>query len=338
MLYSGKFLQIVFLCVIIFSFTHGNNIQKIQLVGFAQGTTWHVTYYAEDSVVKKNQLDSILIALDSSLSIYKNYSIISRFNRAKKSILIDEHFANVISKSIEVWKASDGLFDITVMPLVQAWGFGIKEVRQYPDSAKIKLLLHCIGTDKIALKGKLLTKTKPCITVDVNGIAQGYSVDVLAGFLERNGIHNYIVEIGGEIRVKGKKLPENEKMKIGIEAPGDYSEDDVSILQKIISLDSGAITTSGNYRKFHESNGKKFSHTISPVTGFPIQNELISVTVFAKDAITADAYDNVLMAMGLDQALAFVENRNDMSAYFIYKKTDGSIADTASKRFSELIR
>lgn len=103
-------------------------------------------------------------------------------------------------------------------------------------------------------------------------------------------------------------------------------------------MDDGAITTSGNYRKFHESNGKKFSHTISPKTGFPIQNELISVTVFAKDALTADAYDNVLMAMGLTKALDFVENSNDMSAYFIYKKTDGTIADTASKKFRELIK
>lgn len=337
MLTVKQLLQLFFLCTLLSSFSHSHDIQKVQLAGFAQGTTWHVTYYAEDSVVKKIQVDSILTKLDSSLSIYKNYSLISRFNRAKKSLKVDDHFAIVINKSIEVWKASDGLFDITVMPLVQAWGFGKKEVHQYPDSAKIKALLKCVGTDKIAIKGKTLSKKKTCITVDVNGIAQGYSVDVLADFLESCNIHNYIVEIGGEIRVKGKKLPGNEKMKIGIEAPGDYDETSESVLQKIISLEDGAITTSGSYRKYHESEGKKFSHTIDPKTGFPIQNELISVTVFAKDAITADAYDNVLMAMGLSRALHFVESRNDMSAYFIYKKTDGSIADTASKEFEKLI-
>lgn len=337
MLQTGKFLALLFLCIIIYSFSRTTTIQKIQLAGFAQGTTWHVTYYAGDSIVKKVQVDSILTRLDSSLSIYKTYSLISRFNRSKKSLVVDEHFAKVTAKSIEVWKASEGIFDITVMPLVQAWGFGKKEVHAYPDSTKVASLLKCTGTGKIAINGKLLTKQKPCITVDVNGIAQGYSVDVVADFFEERGIHNYLVEIGGEIRVKGRKLPENEKMKIGIEAPGNYDETDPSVLRKIIVPDNGAITTSGSYRKYHESNGKKFSHTIDPRTGFPIQNELISVTVFAEDAITADAYDNVLMAMGLIKALEFVENRNDMSAYFIYKKPDGTIADTASRKFTGLI-
>ncbi|MFT3947695.1 MAG: FAD:protein FMN transferase [Agriterribacter sp.] len=327
----------VMLCVLLTSFSVKNNIQKIQLAGFAQGTTWHITYYAEDSIVTKAQVDSILTRLDSSLSIYKNHSLISRFNRAKKGITIDEHFAAVINKSIEVWKTSGGLFDITVMPLVQAWGFGTKDIHQYPDSAKIMSMLKCIGSDKISMRDNYLFKKKSCITVDVNGIAQGYSVDVIAGFFEQHAIHNYLVEIGGEIRVKGRKLPGNEKMKIGIEAPGNYDETTPSILQKIITPEDGAITTSGSYRKFHESNGKKFSHTISPKTGFPIQNELISVTVFASDAMTADAYDNVLLAMGLTKAMEFVEKRNDMSAYFIYKKTDGSIADTASTKFMDLI-
>ena len=319
------------------SFSATTDIQKIQLTGFAQGTTWHVTYYAQDSIVKKIQVDSILTRLDSSLSIYKKYSLISRFNKGKKSIRGDDHFATVVKKSIEVWKASNGIFDITVMPLVQAWGFGAKKVDHYPDSAQVHSLLQCIGTDKIKLRSKLLIKTKPCITIDVNGIAQGYSVDVVADFLQKNNIENYIVEIGGEIRIKGRKLPGNEKMKIGIEAPGDYDMEP-SVMQKIISLDSGAITTSGSYRQFHESNGKKFSHIIDPKTGYPTQNELISVTVYAADAITADAYDNVLMAMGLQKALVFVEQRSDISAYFIYKKADGAIADTASSRFDTLLK
>ncbi|MFT3748006.1 MAG: FAD:protein FMN transferase [Agriterribacter sp.] len=328
---------ILMVYILLTSFSAKNNIQKIQLTGSAQGTTWHITYYAKDSIVSKKQVDSILNKLDSSLSIYKNYSLISRFNRAKKGITIDDHFAVVVNKSIEVWKTSGGLFDITVMPLVQAWGFGTKDVHQYPDSAKIKLLLKCTGTDKITLRNKYLSKKKSCITIDINGIAQGYSVDVVADFFEKNDIYNYLVEIGGEIRVKGRKLPENEKMKIGIEAPGDYDETTPSILQKIVTLEDGAITTSGSYRKYHESKGKKFSHTISPKTGFPVQNELISVTVFAGDAMTADAYDNVLLAMGLTEAMGFIEKRNDMSAYFIYKKPDGSIADTASTRFMKLI-
>jgi thiamine biosynthesis lipoprotein len=181
-----------------------------------------------------------------------------------------------------------------------------------------------------------LIKTKPCVKLDVNGIAQGYSVDVIADFLEKNGISNYIVEIGGEIRVNGKK-PGGGKMKIGIEAPGDYASEP-SIMQQVVELDNGAITTSGNYRKYYESKGKKITHIINPLTGYAVDNELISVTVFAKDAITADAFDNALMLMGLKRALQFVREEKDLEAYFIYQKLDGSVSDTASAGFYQLIK
>ena len=325
----------VYAFISIFTSFHPPPVQKIQLSGYAQGTTWHITYYAADSIVRKRSVDSILSVLDSSMSIYKPYSLISRFNRAKKGITPDKHFEKVIAKSMEVWKASGGLFDITVMPLVEAWGVGAKKVTQYPDAAKVRSLLRCVGTDKLRLKDNYLFKKKSCITIDVNGIAQGYSVDVVADFLETRQIADYLVEIGGEIRVKGRK-PGNEKMKIGIEAPGDYTVD-IPVIQKVIALDSGGITTSGSYRQYHESNGKKFSHNIDPRTGYPSQNELISVTVYAADAMTADAYDNVLMTMGLEKGLQFVEGRKDMAAYFIYKKNDGSIADSASTAFKQLI-
>ena len=311
---------------------HQADMLPIQMNGFAQGTTWHITYYAKDSIVRKGQVDSILNRIDSSLSIYKPFSLISRFNASKKGIVIDDHFAAVVAKSIEAWQQSDGMFDITVQPLVQAWGFSARPVKKYPDSAKVHSLLQCIGTDKIKLEGHRLIKTKPCITIDVDGIAQGYSVDVVANFLEQQHITDYVVEIGGEISVKGRKKPGNEKMKIGIEAPGDYVFES-PVIQKIIVIDEGAVTTSGNYRKYHESNGEKFSHTIDPRTGYPTKNDLISVTVFARDAITADAYDNVLMTLGLKKALIFTEQRKDIAAYFIYKTPNGTIADTASSRF-----
>jgi thiamine biosynthesis lipoprotein len=160
---------------------------------------------------------------------------------------------------------------------------------------------------------------------------------VLAGFLEIHGITNYLVEVGGEIRVKGHKQPGNEKMKIGIEAPGD-NDFQLSMIRKIIVTDSGAITTSGSYRKFYESEGKRISHIIDPRTGYSAQNELISVTVYARDAITADAFDNALMVMGLQKALQFVERRNDISAHFIYRTKTGAVADTASTRFYKLLQ
>lgn len=308
---------------------------KIEISGFTQGTTYHITYYASDSVVKKSQADSILLVIDSSMSLYKPWSNITRFNKSAHGCAIDSHFAKVVTKSVEVWQQSNGIFDITVQPLVKAWGFGTKQVTKYPDKTTVRKLLRCVGTDKLSLKENYLSKTKPCITVDVNGIAQGYSVDVIASFLEARGISTYIVEIGGEIKTKGKK-PDGTKMKIGIEAPGNY-ENEPSVIQKIIALENAAITTSGSYRKFHESEGKRFSHIIDAKTGFPIQNEMISVTVVANDATTADAYDNVLMALGVKNGLAFVEARKDMAAYFIYKTPHGNIADTASSRFIPLI-
>jgi thiamine biosynthesis lipoprotein len=206
-----------------------------------------------------------------------------------------------------------------------------------PDFATIQSLKNCVNSAYLYRQGNKLLKKKPCIKIDVNGIAQGYSVDVLAGFLEIHGITNYLVEVGGEIRVKGHKQPGNEKMKIGIEAPGD-NDFQLSMIRKIIVTDSGAITTSGSYRKFYESEGKRISHIIDPRTGYSAQNELISVTVYARDAITADAFDNALMVMGLQKALQFVERRNDISAHFIYRTKTGAVADTASTRFYKLLQ
>lgn len=312
------------------------NQQKIVITGFAQGTTYHVTYYADDSTIHKKEIDSILNSIDSSLSIYKPYSLISRFNQSAEGLHINQHFINVVNKSIETYNATNGLFDITIAPLVYAWGFGAKKNNTLPDSVTVNSLKQCVNSTFLHLNNGFLKKDRPCVQVDVNGIAQGYSVDVVADYLEKHHIENYIVEIGGELRINGHK-PDGSRMKIGIEAPNDNElEDDV--MEKIIELDSGATTTSGNYRKYYESNGKKISHLIDPRTGYSVQNEMISVTVYAKDAITADAFDNALMLMGVDSALHFVEKRKDISAYMIYKKKDNTVADTASTEFYKLLK
>ena len=308
----------------------------MELSGFAQGTSWHLTYYAPDSTVLQQQIDSILRKIDSSLSIYKPYSLISQFNSASSSLPVDQHFINVIKKSISTYKSTKGIFDITVQPLVKAWGFGNTPISCLPDSLEICRLLKGIGSNKIYLKKNILHKKDPRITIDVNGIAQGYTVDVIAEFLLLHGIKNFIVEVGGEIRINGRRKPSNERMKVGIESPADNGSDN-PFLQRIITLDHGALTTSGSYRKYSESMGTKINHLIDPSTGYPVNNELISVTVYAKDAITADAYDNALMVMGLKKALKFTDARKDIAAYFIYKK-DGVVSDTASKRFQKFLK
>lgn len=318
-------------------FLSTQQIQPHHLSGQAQGTTWHITYYHTDSLIQPSQIDSILAVIDSSLSIYKPYSLISRFNASPQGLTVDAHFSKVIQESLETYRQTNGIFDVTIQPLVQAWGFSAKKMNSLPDSATIRLLRNCVDSRYLSFQNQQLIKSKPCVTIDVNGIAQGYSVDVLASFLEQQGIKDFIVELGGEIRVKGRRQPGGERMKIGIEAPGE-DPFQLSMMQRIITIDSGAITTSGNYRRFYESQGKKISHIIDPRTGYPAQNELISVTVYANNAITADAFDNALMVMGLQQAFAFVQARTNLAAYFIYRTPDGRIADTATRSFKQFFQ
>ena len=329
------------LCFFICSFV-SFRIQKseviaVHLSGYAQGTSWNITYFHDDSTVSKSDLDSIFNSIDSSLSIYKPYSLITRFNNSARGVQTDEHLKKIVKLSLAVSEATGGLSDITVAPLVDAWGFGAKEASSIPGDEKIKQILPCVGYDKITLTSDSLIKIKPCVKIDVNGIAQGYTVDIIAGYLESKGITDFLVELGGELRVKGKKQPGKTPFKVGIESP---SGDDFSTspMQKIVVIENGAVTTSGNYRKFHESKGKKYSHIIDPRTGKSVDNEMISVTVYAKDATTADAYDNALMLMGVEKALNYIEERPEMAAFLIYKNKEGSIADTASSRFRQLIQ
>ncbi len=327
---------ILLLFIVILASNRSVEWKRYSITGVAQGTTYSIIYYAEDSVVSKAIIEQQLRSLDSSLSLYKPYSRINQFNNSAKGITIDSHLQQVVKKSVDTYSSTHGLFDITVQPLVQAWGFGVVKTNDVPDATSIKNILSCINTKLLRLKRNRLLKTKPCVRIDLNGIAQGYSVDVLAALLEQHGVKNYIVELGGEIKVKGRKQPSGEKMKIGIESPNEDAFENHP-LQKIIELESGAITTSGSYRQYYESKGEKITHLINPKTGYPQQNELISVTVYAKDAMTADAYDNALMLMGLQQALVFVEKRKDLAAYFVYKNANGSIADTASSAFLKLM-
>lgn len=335
---TNVFLHITHLFFVMFLFLRGidkQDVQGFQLSGHAQGTTWHITYFHADSAVGKYDIDSILNVIDSSLSIYKPYSTIVAFNKSDVGVRADEHFRNVVQRSIEIYNETGGLSDITVGPLTDAWGFGASRSTSVPTDHEIKEFLQCVGSPNILLRNDSVIKLKPCLKLDVNGIAQGYSVDVIANFLESRSVDDYLVELGGEMRVKGKKQPGNRPFSIGIESP---SADDFSSppIQKIISVNAGAVTTSGNYRKYHESEGKKYSHILHPKTGKSVDNEMISATVYAPDATTADAYDNALMLMGVERALKYIDERPVLAAFLIYKDKDGKIADTASARFREL--
>lgn len=309
--------------------------QQYTVHGYAQGTDYSIKYFAESPVVSGAEVDSILLKIDSSMSLYKPYSLINKFNNATKTLSMDTHFLRVINKSFEINKATDGRFDITVAPLVQAWGFGPKPITVFPDSNRVKELLKNVGMNLLSIQGNNLLKRQPGVQIDLNGIAQGYSVDVVADYLLQKGIRCFVVEIGGEIRMKGPK-PDGTALRVGIEGPA-LNEQSEPQLRHVISFNEGAVTTSGNYRKYLRAGGKKISHLIDPKTGYPLDNQLISVTIYAKDALTADGYDNAVMAMSIEQALAFVSAKKNMEAYLIYHRKDGTVTDTLTAGFKKMI-
>ena len=308
--------------------------KEFVITGSAQGTTYTVKYSSLAEQIAKSDIDSVLNVIDSSMSLYKTQSLINQFNNSKEGHSIDRHIFKVVRKSMAINKDTEGLFDITVAPLVEIWGFGSRPSPGIPDSSSIADLLNCVGTRKLSLNRKILAKAQPCIKIDLNGIAQGYSVDILYKFLRAKKIKNFMIELGGEVRIRGRK-PTGKGYAILIEGfPSTLSDRSFS---KIATFTEGAMTSSGTYQKTRESDQGTISHLIDPRDGYPLKTDLLSVSVYAKDAITADGYDNALMAMGVSDAVKFVAKRKFLEAYFVYQKPDGSIADTMSSGFKRLL-
>lgn len=326
----------VALVPVLFVLPWGNkSLQEFKINGYAQGTSYSITYYARNGLVKKNNVDSILAVIDHSMSLYKPNSIINKFNESTSGTFVDFHFMEVYKRANSIFKDTHGKFDVTVAPLVQLWGFGPKKITEFPDKATVQNALRCVGMEKISRQQLFLKKENPCVSIDFNGIAQGYTVDVIAAYLRLNNINHFMVEVGGELYINGAK-PDKQLFKIGIEGPTN-KELSTQGIKHILQFRKGAITTSGNYQKYLMNGKKRISHLIDPKTGYPLENEMISVTIFAKDAITADGYDNALMAMNVKEVLAFTAKRKDMEVYMIYKKQNGELADTLSSGFKKLI-
>lgn len=304
--------------------------------GYAQGTTYQISYYAESSVIARSSIDSIVAVIDSSMSLYQPHSSINHFNdHTTTELVLDPHFKAVVEKSFEIHAYSEGVFDITVAPLVQLWGFGPQPQSSLPDSATIINCLSYIGMDKLSLRGDTLIKLQPGIRVDVNGIAQGYTVDIIAEFLESKGIKHYLVELGGELRVRGPK-PDGSPLRIGIERPYADGQGD-GLMSGVLAINQGSVTTAGNYRQYIEHGGQILSHHIDPKTGYPVQSGIISATLYAPDAITADGYDNVIMAMDAEDAIAFVDGFPGLEVFIIYKNENGEVLERMSAGFHQLL-
>ena len=326
--------RFILLVSLFFVLPNGDELKEFKINGYTQGTSYSITYYAKEEWVKKSNVDSILAVIDKSMSLYKPNSLITKFNESTAGMGVDFHFMKVYKRANSIFKNTQGKFDVTVAPLVQAWGFGPKKIEKFPDDATIREIVKCVGMQKLSAHSLTIKKENPCVQIDFNGIAQGYSVDVIAQYLRLNKINRYMVEVGGELRINGTK-PDGQLFKIGIEGPTSKDLGAQSI-KHILQFKKGAITTSGNYQKYVMNGNQRISHLIDPKTGYPLKNEMISVTIFAKDAITADGYDNALMAMSVKEALVFAKRKN-MEVYIIYTKQNGDLADTLSKGFKKMI-
>jgi len=294
-----------------------SNTSTVRFAGPAQGTTYQITYQNASGDNYHQEIDSLLKELDSSLSTYNPESIISRINKNDSSVIPDHHFITVFTRSVEISERTDGLFDATVAPLVNAYGFGFTK-RAGVDIAMIDSLLQYVGYKMIRMESGRIIKDKSASMLDFNAIAQGYSVDVIARFLEDRGVKDYLVELGGEVRARGKK-EDNTYWRIGIDKPQENTSDGRP-LQAVIELKDASLATSGNYRKFYIQDGKKYAHIINPHTGRPATHNLLSATVIANDCMTADAYATAFMVMGLDEGKKFLENNKDLGlqVYFVY--------------------
>lgn len=311
-------------------------LKLVACEGKAQGTYYIVKYLSADTTSLQPRIDSIFGVIDQSLSLYQPGSVINRFNETGE-VQMDEHMQTVIQKALFTNKATNGLFDITVKPLVYLWGFGVSKpsFKGVPPTDSIKAAMAYIGSRYLRVKGDHLYATKKGVQIDCNGIAQGYTVDVLGKFLAAQGIENYLVDVGGELCAKGHNH-QHKVWSIGIErpSPGDTAYEPV---QGLVRLPDKGIATSGNYRRFFDQGRTRFAHTIHPLTGVALHNNIISVTVIAKDCFTADAFDNPLILMGVEKGLAYIAKHPayGLEAIYIYKDKDGGIKEAFSKGFQQ---
>ena len=286
--------------------------------GMVFGTTYNITYQCDSNL--HNSIKRELQKVDEALSPFNKRSVITAVNN-NRDIEVNDMFADVFSLAQKISDDTGGDFDITVAPLVNAWGFGFKNGTQ-PTRHNIDSLKSIIGYKKVRLEGRKVVKKDKRLMLDCSSIAKGYGSDVVARFLQKRGVKNYMVEIGGEIVTKGisqKRVP----WKIGVTKPVDDSLSVSKELQSVINVTDKAMATSGNYRNFYYKNGKKYAHTIDPHTGFPVQHNILSATVIADNCATADAYATAFMVMGLEKAKKLLDRHPELMAYFIYSDNDG---------------
>ena len=285
------------------------------------GTFYTVNYQSDKDY--HQEIKAALQEVDNALSMFNEQSVISRINRESGGEANDM-FMEVFRKAIEVSKETNGAFDITVAPLVNAWGFGFKN-GEMPTRQQVDSIRQFVGWKKVTAEGKTIKKADRRVMLDCSAIAKGYGVDVVARLLKDKGVTNFMVEIGGEIITKGIS-PKRVPWKIGVIKPTEDSLQTSGEYQTILNVTDKAMATSGNYRNFYYKGGKRYAHTIDPKTGYPVQHSILSATVIDNDCATADAYATSFMVMGLDGAKVVLERHPELMAYLIYNDKNNHLA------------
>lgn len=309
--------QVVFLLLLVIGsiliIRQQHNLPYQHNEGLIFGTVYHVTYQHDKNL--HENIEAEMQKVDDALSTFNKNSIISKINQ-NKPVELNEMFTDVFNMAEQISKETEGAFDITVAPMVNAWGFGFKKGIT-PDKHVVDSLKSIVGYKKVRLESGRIIKQDARIMLDCSAIAKGYGVDVVANYLKKEGIKNFIVEIGGEIVSSGlseKRLP----WKVGVTKPVDDSLRQNQELQTVLNVTNKAMATSGNYRNFYYKNGKKYAHTIDPQTGYPVQHSILSATVLADRCAMADAYATSFMVMGLDKTKEFLKKHPELMVYIIY--------------------
>ena len=289
--------------------------------GYTQGTTYSIRYMSTDAIDYQSDIDSVLKAVDMSMSTYIEESIISKINR-NESMQTDSLFVRVIEMAMQIASDTQGAFDPTIAAVVNFWGFGFEEI-QNKDEAKLKQLMESVGYQKLAIIDSLIVKENPNTQIDFNAIAQGFTVDLVAEHLQKKGLNNYMIEIGGELKCKGLNA-DSELWRIGIDKPSETIQEDR--FQAIIEVNNKSVASSGNYRKFKvdEETGLKYAHTINPLTGKPVQTNLLGVTIITESCMRADAIATACIVLGLEKSKIYLEDHPEIDAIFIYSDPKGN--------------
>lgn len=306
--------------------------KKIVLEGLAQGSYYAITYFDAQNRNFQHEIDSIFHAVDMSVNLWVENSIISKVNR-NEEVALDSIFIDNFRIAQEAARLSDGYFDPTISPIVAVWGFSYKNGDTLTPQL-IDSLRTLVDYRKVRIENGHVIKDNPAITLDFNAIAQGYTSDLIASFLESQGVVNYLVDTGGEIMTKGGK-PNGQPWIVGIEKPAD-NENSEQVVQTRIAVRDKGVVTSGSTRKYVERDGKRYSHCINPKTGCPVEHHVLSVTVTADNSTWADALASICMVMGLEQSLPLIESMDGVEAYYIFINENGKLETFATEGFVTL--